>query len=68
MNMEHVVKTSQGQVKKIEKVLPNGNVLISSAWPGGVVVSFKGKRTFANMKSMLTGKFRTVEIWTTENV
>ena len=62
MNMEHVVKTSGGQIKKIEKVLPNGNVLISSQWPGGIVVSFKGKQTLANMKSKLTGKFRTVEI------
>jgi hypothetical protein len=62
MNMEHVVKTSGGQVKKIDKVLPNGNVLLSSVWPGGVVVAFKGKKTFANMKSKLTGKFRTVEI------
>lgn len=62
MNMEHVVKTSQGQVKKIEKVLPNGNVLLSSSWPGGIVVSFKGKKTLANMKSLLSGKFRTIEI------
>lgn len=62
MNMEHVVKTSQGQIKKIDKVLPNGNVLLSSTWPGGIVVSFKGKKTLANMKSLWSGKFRTVEI------
>lgn len=62
MNMEHVIKTGQGEIRKVKATLPNGNVLLDNLWPGGVVVSFKGKRTMANMKSALTGKFRTVEI------
>ena len=62
MTMQNVIKTGKGRVIDVENFTTNGNALVSSAYPGGIVIMVKGKKTLVNMKSCITGKFRTFEI------